>query len=142
MQRILRRRAFTLLELLVVLGILALLITLVAPRVVGKLGESRPVVTRTQIQNTVVALEQFRLDIGRYPTTAEGLQALVERPQGLEKWNGPYLTRRSLPPDGWGRPLQYRSPAQGVEYPFEVFSLGANNQEGGEGEDADIYSWD
>lgn len=137
----LQRRAFTLLELLVVLGILALLITLVAPRVVNQLGQSRPVVTKTQIQNTVVALEQFRIDVGRYPTNEEGLQALIDRPQGLEKWNGPYLSRRSLPQDGWGNALRYRTPASEGGFGFEVYSLGADNQEGGEGENADIFSW-
>lgn len=136
-----RNRAFTLLELLVVLGILALLLTLVAPRVIGHLGESKPVVTRQQIQNTVTALESFRLDVGRYPTPEEGLKALIERPDGLEKWKGPYLSRISVPQDGWGRELRFRVPASRGGFDFEVYSLGADNQEGGEGENADIFSW-
>lgn len=135
------RRAFTLLELLVVLGILALLLTLVAPRVIGHLGESKPVVTRQQIQNTATALESFRLDVGRYPTPEEGLKSLIERPEGVERWKGPYLSRSSVPQDGWGRELRYRVPASQGGFDFEVYSFGADDKEGGEGENADLYSW-
>lgn len=141
-----RRRAFTLLELIVVLGIISLLAVLIAPRVVGRLGEAKPVVTRQQVQSTAQALDLFRIDVGRYPTTEEGLRALLERPGGVEeaKWKGPYLARKSLPKDGWGRELRYRSPAQSegaTNVPFEVYSLGNDDQPGGEGENADIFHW-
>lgn len=140
------RRAFTLLELIVVLGIISLLAVLIAPRVVGRLGEAKPVVTRQQIGNTTAALELFRIDVGRYPTTEEGLGALMTRPSGVEesKWKGPYMTRKTMPKDGWGRDLRYRAPAQSEaarEMPFEVFSLGGDDQPGGEGENADIFHW-
>lgn len=141
-----RRRAFTLLELIVVLGIISLLAVLIAPRVVGRLGEAKPVVTRQQIANTVGALDLFRVDVGRYPTTEEGLSALVNKPAGLGdvKWEGPYLARKAMPKDGWGRELRYRAPAQSdgaTDLPFEVFSYGADDQPGGEGENADIFHW-
>lgn len=141
-----RRRAFTLLELIVVLGIISLLAVLIAPRVVGRLGQAKPVVTKQQIANTVGALDLFRVDVGRYPTNEEGLAALVTRPSGLTdaKWEGPYLARQALPKDGWGNALHYRTPAQSEgakDLQFEVFSYGADNQPGGEGENADIYHW-
>lgn len=140
------RRAFTLLELIVVLGIISLLAVLIAPRVVGRLGEAKPVVTRQQIANAVTAIDLFRVDVGRYPTTEEGVKALGERPSSVEegKWKGPYLGRKATPKDGWGRELRYRAPAQSdgaKDLPFEVFSYGADDQPGGEGENADIYHW-
>lgn len=141
-----KRRAFTLLELIVVLGIISLLAVLIAPRVVGRLGEAKPVVTRQQIANTVASLDLYRVDIGRYPTNDEGLKALAERPTNVEegKWKGPYLARKSTPKDGWGRELRYRAPAQSEgakDLPFEVFSYGADDAPGGEGENADIFHW-
>ncbi len=141
-----RRRAFTLLELIVVLGIISLLAVLIAPRVVGRLGEAKPVVTRQQIANTVSSLDMFRVDIGRYPTNEEGLKALSERPSNVEesKWKGPYLGRKGTPKDGWGRELRFRAPAQSEaakDMPFEVFSYGADDAPGGEGENADIFNW-
>lgn len=137
------RRAFTLLELLVVLGILALLATLVAPRVLGRLSEAKPVQTRQQIANTDTALSSFRLDVGRYPTTQEGLAALLTRPEGVEesKWKGPYLARKATPKDGWGADLLYRQPGKEPGMEYEIYSLGADGQEGGEGENADIFQW-
>ncbi len=138
------RRAFTLLELLVVLGILALLATLVAPKVLGQLGKAKPQVTRQQIGNTVTALQSFKLDTGRYPSTEEGLDVLITKKDSapnMDKWDGPYLERKSLPVDGWGNPLRYRAPASEQGFEYEVYSLGADNTEGGEGENADIYSW-
>jgi general secretion pathway protein G len=141
-----RRHAFTLLELIVVLGIISLLAVLIAPRVVGRLGEAKPVVTRQQIANTAGTLEMYRVHVGRYPTNEEGLKALIERPSGVEEgiWKGPYATRKIIPKDGWGRELRYRAPAQSegaTDMPFEVFSYGADDQPGGEGENADIFSW-
>jgi general secretion pathway protein G len=141
-----KRRAFTLLELIVVLGIISLLAVLIAPRVVGRLGEAKPVVTRQQIANIVGTLDLYRIDVGRYPTNEEGLKALIERPSGVEegKWKGPYPTRKVIPKDGWGRELRYRAPAQSdgaKDLAFEVFSYGADDAPGGEGENADIYHW-
>ncbi len=139
-----QRHAFTLLELLVVLGILALLATLVAPKVLGQLGKAKPQVTQQQIRNAATAVQSFKLDTGRYPTTQEGLNILLVKAEGapnMDKWNGPYFERKALPVDGWGVPLQYRAPAREEGYEFEIFSLGADNAEGGDGENKDIFSW-
>jgi len=139
-----RRRAngqagFTLVELLVVLVILVLLASLVAPRVVGYLGSSRVKAAKVQVQSLTTALELFKVDTGRYPSTSEGLKALVEAPTGATAWNGPYLTKKEVPIDPWGRPYEYRSPGQ--HGPFDISSLGADNQQGGEGENEDIKNW-
>jgi len=130
---------FTLIELLVVLVILVLLATLVGPRVIGYLGSSRSKAAKVQIESLSSALELFKLDTGRYPTTSEGLRALVQSPGSVSGWNGPYLTKREVPNDPWGRPYNYRSPGQHGSY--DVYSLGADNQPGGSGENEDINSW-
>jgi general secretion pathway protein G len=130
---------FTLVELLVVLVILVLLASLVAPRVVGYLGSSRTKTAKVQVQSLTTALELYKVDTGRYPTTTEGLKALVEAPSGVSSWNGPYLNKKELPIDPWGRPYAYRSPGQ--HGPFDISSLGADNQPGGTGENEDITSW-
>ena len=130
---------FTLIELLVVLVILVLLASLVAPRVIGYLGSSRSKAARVQVQSLSTALELYKVDIGRYPSTSEGLKALVETPPGAASWNGPYLTKKDVPSDPWGRPYGYRSPGQ--HGPFDISSLGADNQPGGSGENEDITSW-
>src|SRR5512145_2943783 len=121
-----RRRAtgqagFTLVELLVVLAILVLLASLVAPRVIGYLGSSRTKAAKVQIQSLSTALELYKVDTGRYPTTSEGLRALVAAPPGVTSWNGPYLTKKEVPTDPWGRPYTYRSP--GEHGPFDIASL-------------------
>src|SRR6185503_9246226 len=141
-----RRRArshpaagFTLVELLVVMVILVLLASLVAPRVIGYLGSSRTKTAKVQVQSLTTALELYKVDTGRYPTTTEGLKALVEAPSGVSSWNGPYLNKKELPIDPWGRPYAYRSPGQ--HGPFDISSLGADNQPGGTGENEDIISW-
>jgi general secretion pathway protein G len=130
---------FTLIELLVVLVILVLLASLVAPRVIGYLGSSRSKAAKVQIQSLATALELYRVDQGRYPTTSEGLKALTEPPAGAASWNGPYLSKKEVPSDPWGRPYTYRSPGQ--HGPFDIVSLGADNQPGGTGENEDIVSW-
>jgi general secretion pathway protein G len=130
---------FTLVELLVVLVILVLLASLVGPRVVGYLGSSRVKAAKVQIEGLGSALELYRLDTGRYPSTEEGLKALVQAPAGVDTWKGPYLTKKEVPSDPWNRPYNYRSPGQ--HGPFEIFSLGADNQAGGTGENEDIVSW-
>jgi general secretion pathway protein G len=138
-----RRRSaeagFTLIELLVVLVILVLLASLVAPRVIGYLGSSRTKAAKVQVQSLATALELFKVDTGRYPSTGEGLKALVEAPSGAAAWNGPYLTKKDVPSDPWGRPYAYRSP--GEHGAFDIVSLGADNQPGGTGENEDIVSW-
>jgi general secretion pathway protein G len=105
-----RRRAagFTLIELLVVLVILGLLAGLVGPRVMKHLGESKTKTARLQIEQLAAALDTYRLEVGVYPSSSQGLDALVERPSGVESWNGPYLRKRNLPKDPWGRDYLYR----------------------------------
>jgi general secretion pathway protein G len=130
---------FTLIELLVVLVILVLLASLVAPRVIGYLGSSRTKAAKVQIQSLVTALELYKVDAGRYPSTSEGLKALIVAPTAASAWNGPYLTKKELPNDPWGRPYLYRLP--GEHGAFDILSLGADNQPGGTGENEDIGSW-
>lgn len=130
---------FTLLEMLVVLGIIALVTTLVGPRVVQYLGRAKTDTARTQIQSLGTALDLFRLDNGRYPTAQEGLSALVARPGSLGSWNGPYLSQKVVPPDPWGRDYTYRQPGQ--HGPFDLFTLGADGASGGDGENRDVVNW-
>jgi len=137
--RLTGQAGFTLIELLVVLVILVLLASLVGPRVVGYLGSSRTKAAKVQIESLSTALELYRLDLGRYPSTSEGLKALVEAPPGMTAWNGPYLTKKDAPNDPWGRPYIYRSPGQ--RGPFDIMSLGADNQPAGTGENEDITNW-
>jgi general secretion pathway protein G len=134
-----RQAGFTLVELLVVLVILVLLASLVAPRVVGYLGSSRTKAAKVQVQSLTTALELYKVDTGRYPTSSEGLKALVEAPGGATAWNGPYLTKKDVPIDPWGRPYAYRAPGQ--HGPFDISSLGADNQPGGTGENEDVTNW-
>jgi general secretion pathway protein G len=131
-----REAGFTLIELLVVLVILVLLAGVVGPRVIGYLGSSKAKVAKLQIENFASSLELFRIDVGRYPTSAEGLKALTEKPVGVLIWNGPYLKKNDAPVDPWGRPYIYVAP--GKSGPFDLSSLGADGTRGGEGEDADI----
>lgn len=135
-----RSRGFTLLELLVVLAILGLLVGLVGPRVMKTLGTSKTNAARIQIEELAGTLDIYRLEVGRYPTTAEGLQALVENPGDVTSWNGPYLTKSKVPKDPWGFDYRYRSP--GEHGAFDILSLGADNREGGEGENRDVYGWE
>jgi general secretion pathway protein G len=136
-----RRRAseagFTLIELLVVLAILGLLAGLVAPRVLDYFGRAKSDTARLQIENIAAALDLFRLDIGRYPSTQEGVQALVVSPGGLPGWHGPYLKGASAPVDPWGRPFVYRLPG-GEGRAYDLISLGADGAPGGDGENRDI----
>lgn len=134
-----RAAGFTLLELLVVLAILGLLAAIAAPQVLKHLGGAKSDAARIQIQNLAATLDLYRLDTGRYPTEREGLVSLVERPAGDPVWDGPYLKRKDALTDPWGRPYAYRFP--GRFGPFDLFTLGADNREGGEGEDRDVTSW-
>ena len=130
-------RGFTLLELLVVVVIIGLLASYVGPKYFSQIGKSETTVARSQIEAFERALDNFRLDVGRYPTPDEGLTALLSRPSNATGWNGPYLTK-AIPPDPWGRPYSYRAP--GSKGDFEILSLGKDGQPGGVGESADITS--
>jgi len=130
-------RAFTLIELIAVVLIIGLLAALVAPRFFGKVEESRVKAAQAQIELFGAALDQFRLDVGRYPTTAEGLPAL-RASSGVENWHGPYL-RKELPKDPWGKEFVYTSPGEHDDY--DMVSLGADHAPGGSGEAQDIVSW-
>ena len=130
------QRGFTLLELLVVIVIIGLLAAYVGPKYFSQLGKSEVTIAKAQIGAFEKALDTYRLDVGRYPTTEEGMAALLVAPDsGAAKWNGPYL-KKALPPDPWGHPFQYRAP--GTKSEFEIVSLGRDGQLGGSGEDADI----
>lgn len=133
-----RATGFTLLELLVVMVIIGLLAGFVAPRYFAQVGKSQVKVARDQLDAFDKALDQFRLDVGRYPTTEEGLQALVTAPSGEQRWAGPYL-KKAVPPDPWGRPYLYQQP--GAHGDFDLQSYGKDGRAGGSGEDADITSW-
>jgi general secretion pathway protein G len=128
---------YTLIELLVVLTIISLIVGLVGPRVLNYLGESRAKTAKLQIENFGSALDLFYMDTGRYPTTAEGLGALVQRPSDVEMWNGPYIKGSRVPPDPWGNNYLYRSPVNHMP-PYEIVSLGSDGHEGGTGTAADI----
>lgn len=132
-----RRRtvAFTLIELLIVVAIIGLLVAYVAPRYFNQMGKSEVNVAKAQIDALSKALDQYRLDVGRYPTTELGLDALVARPQNEPKWNGPYL-QKAPPPDPWGKPYLYKSPGDQGDY--DLISYGKDGQPGGDGENADI----
>lgn len=130
---------FTLLELLVVLAILGLLAAIVAPRVISYLGSSRTQTGAIQVKNIAAAMELYRLDAGRYPNPQEGIAALVKVPAGAATWNGPYLADKAAMNDPWGKPYHYAIPGKHGE--FDVFSLGADGQEGGSGEDRDVGNW-
>ena len=135
-----RRRTggFTLLELLVVMVIIGLLAGIVAPQYFAQIGKSNSKVARAQIESFGQALDQYRLDVGHYPTTEQGLLALRTAPQQVPRWQGPYL-KRDIPEDPWGHAYVYRRPGQHGEY--DLVSLGADGQPGGEGENADVVSW-
>lgn len=131
-------RGFTLLELLVVMVIIGLLASFVGPRYFAQIGKSETKAARTQLDALEKALDQYRLDVGRYPDTAQGLSALMERPSGLARWSGPYL-KKAVPQDPWGRPYLYKSPGEHGE--FDLLSYGKDGQPGGSGDAEDITNW-
>ncbi|GAB2743019.1 type II secretion system major pseudopilin GspG [Melaminivora jejuensis] len=137
-----RARGFTLIELLIVMVILGLLASLVGPRLFGQLDASKVKAARTQIEMAGAALDTYRLDMSRYPSTQEGLAALSEKPADAAdaaKWRGPYLKKR-VDKDPWGNSYVYKAPGEKADY--ELSSLGADGKEGGSGDAADIHSWE
>ena len=133
-----KQRGFTLIELMVVLSIIAMLAALVVPRLFKNVDKSKVQTTKAQISALEGMLDAYRLDVGSYPTTDQGLQALRVKPTGVEHWDGPYLTKE-LPLDAWGHAYAYKSPSDHGDY--EIVSYGADGQPGGEGVNADIVSW-
>jgi len=138
-QRVNAMRGFTLLEILVVLVILGLLASLVGPQVFKQLEGSKSKTAALQIEELGAALDLYRLEVGRYPSTSEGLDALIAEPSGASGWNGPYLKKKVIRQDPWGSDYQYKSPGEHGEY--DLYSFGADRQEGGDGDDKDIVSW-
>lgn len=133
-----RQRGFTLLELLVVLVVLGLLAGIVGPKYFSQLGKSEVKVARAQIESLGKALDLYRLDVGHYPSSEQGLNALVVRPNDESRWDGPYL-QKSVPLDPWSREYLYRAPGENGEY--DLLSLGKDGQPGGDGENAEIANW-
>jgi len=130
------QRGFTLVEMLVVISIIGLIMGLIGPRVLNYLSESKVKAAKIQLQSFAGALDLFYLDAGRFPSTSEGLSALMQRTPGVAAWNGPYLKGNTLPNDPWNHPYMYRAPGQ--HGPYEIISYGADGQEGGSGIAADI----
>jgi general secretion pathway protein G len=129
---------FTLMELLVVLAILGLLMSLVGPRVLNQLGGAKTKTAAIQIRDLEQTLEMYKLDVGRFPTTNQGLGALVNKPAGVSGWNGPYL-KSDVPLDPWKNEYNYKYPGEKGE--VDIFSYGQNGSPGGEGEDSDVGNW-
>ncbi len=134
-----RERGITLIEMLVVVVIIALFVGLVGMNVIGLGEKTKPVAARTQIATFQNALGVYRLEAGSYPPTELGLAALRVKPEGVANWHGPYLDK-DIPLDPWGRPYLYKFPGDHGDAP-DIKSLGADGQEGGEGNDADVLSW-
>jgi general secretion pathway protein G len=133
------RDGFTLIELLVVMVIIGLLAALVGPRFIRQEEKAKIKAAKAQIELLGTALDTFRLDVGRYPSTQEGLEALRTKPGGLERWDGPYL-KKDLPVDPWGKAYAYKSP--GEHGAFDIVSYGADGAAGGEEDNRDITSWE
>lgn len=137
--RINDRRGFTLVELLVVMVIVGLLLALVGPKVFSKLGKGKQSAAKAQIELLGQTLDHFRLDVNRYPSTQEGLSALITNP-GIENWDGPYLKKNDIPKDPWNKAYVYQAPGTHGEY--DLYSYGLDGTPGGEGENKDVTSWE
>ena len=133
------RAGITLIEMLVVVTIIALFAALVAPRMMGQADKARRTAARAQINSFMTALGSYKLDTGAFPSTEQGLQALRVKPEGSNQWAGPYLPQ-DIPMDPWGHPYLYKYPGIHGDEP-DLVSLGADGQDGGEGNNADIVSW-
>jgi general secretion pathway protein G len=136
----LTQAGFTLLELLVVLGIIAMLAGLVGPQVMKHMAESKVKAAKVQIEDLAQTLDMYKLDVGSYPSSDQGLEALITSPDGADRWNGPYLRKNKVPLDPWNNEYKYASP--GEHGKFDLYSMGADGKEGGEGEDQDLVSWE
>jgi len=136
----LQERGFTLLELLVVLAILGLLIGLVAPAVMRQLGSAKEKIAHQSVERLATVLDMYKLDVGTYPTTEQGLQALITQPQGVAHWNGPYLKGDKLPEDPWGHLFVYRTPGQRTGHEYDLYSLGPTGQATGPDDTSAIAS--
>jgi general secretion pathway protein G len=134
------QKGFTLLELLIVIAILGLLIALVGPRVMTLFGNAKQKIAQQSIAQIVNVLEYYKLDNGGYPSSDQGLQALVAAPSGAANWHGPYLKDDKAPLDPWGHPFLYRAPSTRSGRAFDIYSLGADGQPGGSGENADVIN--
>jgi general secretion pathway protein G len=134
------QRGFSLVELLVVIIILGLLAGLVGPRLFGRVGQSKQAAAKAQIELFGAALDQYRLDVGAYPPGTVGLSALIQSPN-VANWSGPYLKKNYVPLDPWGKPYQYKC-CPGDRGDYDIWTLGADGAPGGEGENADVTSWD
>ena len=134
-----RRAGFTLVELLVVLVILGLIVGFAAPQVFKFLGKAKTDAASVQISRLGAGLDLYRLEMGSYPSTDQGLEALIAQPSDAERWNGPYIDKADALMDPWRNPYQYRFPGEQAEY--DLYSLGADGQEGGDGENADLVNW-
>jgi general secretion pathway protein G len=132
-------KAFTLIELMVVVIIIGLIAGLVVPQFIKQEEKATAKAAKAQIELLGTALDTFRLDVGRYPTSQEGLQALTQKPGGVERWDGPYL-KREVPPDPWGKPYIYKNP--GEHGPYDIISYGADGAPGGDGTGRDVTSWE
>jgi general secretion pathway protein G len=134
-----RQAGFTLIEIMVVMVIIGLLMALVGPNLIGRSEKAKSQAAAMQIERLGTVLDTFRLDVGRYPTTQEGLQVLVQRPMGVDRWDGPYINK-GVPKDPWDRPYIYRSPGEAGR-PYDLYSLGADGAPGGTDNNRDITSW-
>jgi general secretion pathway protein G len=134
------QQGFTLLELLVVLAILGLLVGLVAPAALRQLGSAKEKIAHQSIERLAGVLDIYKLDVGSYPTTEQGLQALLTHPSGVARWNGPYLKGEKVPEDPWGRAYVYRLPSQRPGHDYDLYSLGPTGQPGGQGQAATIFN--
>lgn len=137
--RLRREGGFTLMELLVVMAIIGLLAVLVAPRVIQYLSGAKVDTATVQIDRLAGVLDLYRLEIGQYPSQEDGLTVLVDQPANIANWNGPYIRNRNSLTDPWGNPYRYRYPGEHGD--FDLYSLGADGREGGDGENQDITSW-
>jgi len=133
-----KEKGFTLIEVLIVMVILGLLAALVGPRMFGKVDTSKQKAAKAQIALFETALDTYRLDVGKYPTEEQGLQALREEPDEVKNWDGPYLAKE-VPSDPWGNDYVYTSPGEHGDY--DITSLGADGEQGGEDENLDIVNW-
>ncbi len=135
-----KSNGFTLIELLIVMVIIGLLAAFVVPKFIGRVGESKQITTKAQIELLSTALEIYKLDTGKYPPQGEGLKALINKPGEVNNWKGPYLKKNVIPKDPWGAEYVYKHPGEHGDY--DILSYGADGNEGGADEDADVVSWE